>query len=230
MDQRRVSFSSMDSDQGAFDDFGTPACNEAMNAAELQSEWKIDTPDWDEAPSTSSGYRGPASPDIRSQRFVHTSGNTEIIARHEACGYAYVIIGTDGISVKPISVYRGKNAVKHFMEDILKEKEELAAKLTYIIPISMTPQDELDFRSATHCNICKKALKGDRVRDHDHQIGRYRAVLHSSCNLKFRLSKKIPVVFHNLKNYDGHLIMQEIGKLKDYEISVVPTTMEKYVT
>ncbi|GBN25228.1 Zinc finger protein 568, partial [Araneus ventricosus] len=161
---------------------------------------------------------------------VHTYGNTEIVARHEACGYAYVIIGPDGRSVKPISIYRGENAVKHFMENILKEKEELAAKLTSIVPISMTPQDELDFRSATHCSICKKALKGDRVRDHDHQTGRYRAALHSSCNLKFRLSKKIPVVFHNLKNYDGHLIMQEIGKLKDYEISVVPTTMEKYVT
>ncbi|GBO09515.1 hypothetical protein AVEN_204369-1 [Araneus ventricosus] len=63
MDQRRVSFSSMDSDQGEFDDFATPACNEAMNAAELQSEWKIDTPVWDEAPSTSSGQRGLASPE-----------------------------------------------------------------------------------------------------------------------------------------------------------------------
>ncbi|GBM94780.1 hypothetical protein AVEN_164155-1 [Araneus ventricosus] len=70
MDQRRVSFSSMDIDQGEFDDFATPACNETMNAAELQSEWKIDNPVWDEAPSTSSGYRGPASPEMRSQHFV----------------------------------------------------------------------------------------------------------------------------------------------------------------
>ncbi|GBN27391.1 hypothetical protein AVEN_80284-1 [Araneus ventricosus] len=412
--QMRVGVICVINDDVAFDDFASPACNEAMNAAELQSEWKIATPVWDEAPSTSSGYRGPASPE-RSQHFnedqkclvwcliahklnnlahnsyrvshytpheqeikiegvecpvplnkipiverlnnlrinvfdyeenevfplyvfkrvdedcvnlllianeetqhyclirnmsrllgdltkhkskhhycyrcphrfakdeilkehlqycndhspqhikmpakgenfikfqnvhyqhplpyvinadfeslivkkLHTSGNTEIIARHAACGYAYVIIGPDGRSVKPISVYRGKNAVQHFMENILKEKEELAAKLTSIVPIHMTPQDELDFRSATHCSICKKALKGDRVRDHDHQTGRYRAALHSSCNLKLRLSKKIPVVFHNLKNYDGHLIMQEIVKLKDYEISVVPTTMEKYVT
>ncbi|CAL1297347.1 unnamed protein product [Larinioides sclopetarius] len=161
---------------------------------------------------------------------VHTKGNTETIARHVACGYAYIIIGPDGRSVKPITVYRGENAVQHFMINILKEKDELAAKLTSIVPIIMTPQDELNFRSATHCSICKKVLKGDRVRDHDHLTGRYRGALHSSCNLKFRLSKKIPVVFHNLRNYDGHLIMQEIGKLKDYEISVVPTTMEKYIT
>ncbi|GBN65907.1 Krueppel 1 [Araneus ventricosus] len=71
MDQRRVSFSSMDSDQGEFDDFATPACNEAMNAAELQSEWKIDTPVWEEAPSTSSGYCRPASPEKHvDQHFV----------------------------------------------------------------------------------------------------------------------------------------------------------------
>ncbi|GBN55829.1 Zinc finger protein 8 [Araneus ventricosus] len=60
----------MDSDQGEFDDFATPTCNETMNAAELQSEWKIDNPVWDEAPSTSSGYRGPASPEMRSQHFA----------------------------------------------------------------------------------------------------------------------------------------------------------------
>ncbi|GBM57571.1 hypothetical protein AVEN_97677-1 [Araneus ventricosus] len=68
MDQRRVSFSSMESDQEEFDDFSTPTYNE--NAAELQSEWKIDNSVWDEAPSTSSGYRGPASPEMRSQHFI----------------------------------------------------------------------------------------------------------------------------------------------------------------
>ena len=31
------------------------------------------------------------------------------------------------------------------------------------------------------------------------------------CNIKVKLNQKIPVVFHNLKNYDSHLIMQELG-------------------
>ncbi|GBM57570.1 hypothetical protein AVEN_97676-1 [Araneus ventricosus] len=116
-----------------------------------------------------------------------------------------VIIGPDVRSVKPIAIYRGKNAVKHFMENILKEKEELAAKLTSIVPISMTPQDELDFRSATHCSICKKALKSDRVRNHDHHTGIYLSALHSSCNIKFRLSKKIPVVRQERNRQDEGL-------------------------
>ncbi|GBM77773.1 hypothetical protein AVEN_231579-1 [Araneus ventricosus] len=40
----------------------------------------------------------------------------------------------------------------------------------------------------------------------------------------------IPCIFHNLRNYDGHLIMQGLGKLPDHEISVIPNNMEKYIS
>ena len=35
--------------------------------------------------------------------------------------------------------------------------------------------------------------------------------MHRDFNINVKLNHKIPVVFHNLKNY--HLIMQELGKL-----------------
>ena len=44
---------------------------------------------------------------------------------------------------------------------------------------------------------------------------------------------KIPVVFHNLKGYDSHFIMQQIGRLankyENLEINVIPNNMEKYM-
>ncbi|GBN96254.1 hypothetical protein AVEN_38661-1 [Araneus ventricosus] len=40
----------------------------------------------------------------------------------------------------------------------------------------------------------------------------------------------IPCIFHNLRNYDGHLIIQGLGKLQDHEISVIPNNMEKYIS
>ena len=43
-------------------------------------------------------------------------------------------------------------------------------------------------------------------------LGEYRGAAHSECNLQVQNSKKIPVFFHNLSGYDGHLIMQEIQK------------------
>ena len=55
-----------------------------------------------------------------------------------------------------------------------------------------------------------------RVRDHCHVTGKYPGSVHRNCNLKFCPSPqniKIPVIFHNLKGYDSHFIMQKIGQL-----------------
>ena len=42
------------------------------------------------------------------------------------------------------------------------------------------------------------------------------------------MTKKIPLVFHNLKGYDSHLIMQEIGKF-NVKVNVIPNGLEKYM-
>ena len=45
-----------------------------------------------------------------------------------------------------------------------------------------------------------------------HITKKYRGFVDRDCNTKVKLNHKIPIVFHNLKNYDSHLIMQELGK------------------
>ena len=42
------------------------------------------------------------------------------------------------------------------------------------------------------------------------------------------LNYKTPIVFHNLKNYDAHLILQELDKL-DFKINVIPNGLEKAI-
>ncbi|GFS99851.1 uncharacterized protein TNCV_1063021 [Trichonephila clavipes] len=76
---------------------------------------------------------------------------------------------------------------------------------------SMT--DEENFKSSTLCSICGNPLNGDAVRDHDHLTGAYRGAAHNRCNLNFKLATYIPVVIHNLRNYDGHFLIQGIEKL-----------------
>ena len=64
---------------------------------------------------------------------------------------------------------------------------------------------------------CDSPLMGDSVRDHCHITGEYRGAAHNACNLKLRLNTKttsIPVVFHNLRGYDSHLLMQAISKVE----------------
>jgi hypothetical protein len=72
------------------------------------------------------------------------------------------------------------------------------------------------------------------VRDHDHITGKYRGAAHNSCNLQLRIipyKVKIPVVFHNLRGFDGHLIMAGIkNAAKDKKITCIPNNMEKYMT
>ena len=58
--------------------------------------------------------------------------------------------------------------------------------------------------------------------------GKYRDFSHSSCNINLKLTKKVPVIFHNLKGYDSHLIMQKIGKF-DGKVNVLPNGLEKYM-
>ena len=69
--------------------------------------------------------------------------------------------------------------------------------------------------------------KDIRVRDYCHITGKYRGAAQNNCNINFRLTDKIPVIFHNLKEYDSHLIMQEIGKFEP-NINVIPNNLEKY--
>ena len=72
----------------------------------------------------------------------------------------------------------------------------------------------------------------DSVRDHDHMTGKYRGTAHNECNFKLKLNPKtmpIPVIFHNLKGYDGHLLMQAMSRVRG-EIKCIATNTEKYIS
>ena len=78
----------------------------------------------------------------------------------------------------------------------------------------MTKKDNEDFENSTKCWICDNDnIDNDvKVRDHCHITGKYRGSAYRDCNINVKLNHKFPVVFHNLRNYDSHLIMQELGK------------------
>ena len=94
----------------------------------------------------------------------------------------------------------------------------------------MSAEDEERFQLINKCWICDKLFDvGDnRVRDHSHITGKYRGSVHWSCNVNLKLTKKVLVIFHNLRGYDGHLIMQEIGKF-DVKLIVIPNGLIKYI-
>ena len=68
----------------------------------------------------------------------------------------------------------------------------------------------------------------EKVIDHCHITGKFRGATHWSCNINFQLTKKIPVIFHNLRGYDNHLIFSELNKF-DANFNVLPNGLEKYM-
>ena len=85
-------------------------------------------------------------------------------------------------------------------------------------PKPMTPltsPEERKFQLAESCHICDEHLGKDRVRDHCHILSHFQGAAHNQCNLNFRIkpdSWKLPVTFHNLRGYDGHLIVKVLKK------------------
>ncbi|KYM84281.1 hypothetical protein ALC53_05374 [Atta colombica] len=53
---------------------------------------------------------------------------------------------------------------------------------------------------------------------------------HSNCNLNYKNSFYIPMVFHNLSGYDAHFIIKEIATAYDGHVDVLPITKKKYIS
>ena len=117
------------------------------------------------------------------------------------------------------------NLLKQFLKNI-----NIAKKINkhFNKNLIMTEEEDL-FQKSNNCWICKKLTDNDevKVRDHCHITGKFRVAAHKSCNLNFKLTKKVPVIFHNLKN-DSHLIFNELDKF-DVKIKVIPNGLEKYM-
>ena len=159
--------------------------------------------------------------------------HTEMYQKHTDCGFAYkVVCCYDDRYTKPVEIYRGENAVNLFIEKMFEEVEYCieTKKEEFNKEMILTKEDEQNFEKSDKCSICNKKItsRQTKVRDHCHITGKYRGSAHQNCNFSFRLTNKIPVIFHNLRGYDGHFIMQEIGKFKE-NINVIPNNMEKYM-
>jgi len=60
--------------------------------------------------------------------------------------------------------------------------------------------------------------------------GRYRGPAHSNCNLNYKDSHCILVIFHNLSGYDAHFIIKEIATAYEEQVDLLPITKEKYMS
>ena len=83
--------------------------------------------------------------------------------------------------------------------------------------------------------MCKKEFDNNdndkkQQRDHCHYTGKYRGAAHNICNLRYKIPKEIPVVFHNGSTYDYHFIIKELVKEFGGNFECLGENTEKYIT
>ena len=157
---------------------------------------------------------------------------TEKYQDHIPCSFVYKIVCIDDKFTKPNIIYRSENTayelIKAFLEEYKYCKKIIDKHFNkYLI---MTEEGEDLFQKSNNCWICKKFISNDedKVRDHCHITGKFRGAAHKNCNVNFQLTINVPVIFHDLKNYDSHLVFNELDKF-DVKIKVIPNGLEKYM-
>ena len=109
--------------------------------------------------------------------------------------------------------YRGKDCIEKFCKD-LKElrKEIINFEEKEMIPLTDT--EIKSYEKQKVCYICKGEFCDDKskkkVRDHCHFTGKFRGAAHNICNLRYKVPKKIPIVFHNGSTYDYHFVIKKL--------------------
>ena len=169
--------------------------------------------------------------------------STTPLNSHIVCGAAYSINSIDPRFYRAPRLFTkdegDKCITEQFLDSILKEAREIRQVLRREVVIEDLTDDQLnDFNALDAiCHICKKQFeaigpRSIRCKDHCHVTGCYRGPAHQGCNINYSINKEniqIPCFFHNLKNYDAHLLISA-AKVCHGDIKVVPATTEKYIT
>ena len=101
--------------------------------------------------------------------------------------------------------------------------------------IPLTTEEKIYHNKQKICYICKKEFnnndkKNYKVRDHCHYTGKYRGAAHNICNLRYKVPKEIPIVFHNGSTYDYHFIIKELVKEFNGNFECLGENTEIYIT
>ena len=165
---------------------------------------------------------------------------TEKKAKHKPSGYSLVKCCSFDSTKNVSSYYRGKDCMKIFCKDL---RDQAMKIINYekkeMIPL--TDEEKESYENQDVCYICEKEFCTNKnnkkefksyckVRDHCHYTGKYRGAAHSSCNLRYKIPKEIPVIFHNGSTYDYHFIIKELAKEFKGNFECIGENTEKYIT
>ena len=159
---------------------------------------------------------------------------------------AYTVSKYDEFNNVEPKLYSGEDVMSEFYEHLMNEKERINEILQRNVQMkTLTPAQQKFHDEVTTCITCHKHFSPEnhKVHHHDHVTGDYIGAACNNCNLQLKPRHHqnffVPVVFHNLKNYDGHIILkyfrhciaEPLRNQKGYrDIQVIALNSERYIS
>ena len=160
--------------------------------------------------------------------------STTKINKHTPSGYSIFTHCSFDKSKNKLNYYRGEDCMTKFCKD-LREHARKIINYEKKDMIPLTKEEEENYNNQKVCYISKKEFdksdkKHHKVRDHCHYSGKYRGAAHNTCNLRYKIPKEIPTIFHNGSTYDYHFIIRELVKEFEGNFECLRENTEKYIT
>ena len=167
---------------------------------------------------------------------------TEKLANLKANSFGFKVVSEHTELQQPYESYRGENDDDDVAFESVKRLVACADNIKKLleknVPMKITKKQQIEYNNANVCYMCnqvvvqtEKTQGNTKVRDHDHFTGEYRGCACNTCNLALHYKNyQIPVYFHNLKGFDGHLIIQGLKKMNFSNIKLIAQNFEKYTT
>ena len=98
--------------------------------------------------------------------------------------------------------------------------------------IPLTDEEDISYKNQKLFHVCRKLFKKDdkKMKDHCHLNGNYGGAAHNGCNMNYKITKNIPIVFHNLSSYDSHFIIKELANEFGGGLECLGENTEKYIS
>ena len=184
----------------------------------------------------------------------NSKSKSRVIDEHRVSGYCCYRVTDIPQYQTPPMVYSGLDVMAHFYEHVMSESETISEILSQQVPLSpMSDDDKRRHRSAVVCENCHEPFTHTnyKTKHHCHVTGDYLFSACNNCNLQLKHKKLkvggkvtneyfLPIVFHNLKNYDSHFILKhfekrfiqrsnENGKISLDNIKIIPLNGERFL-
>ena len=159
---------------------------------------------------------------------------------HVPCGYSIVTCYSFDKSLNEQKYYKGKDCMQKFSLELRSIFNNLINyEQKEMLPL--TDDGKVLHHSQKVCFLREKQFCTDKtnkeeyklrckVRHHCHFTGKYRGAAHSICNMCYKVSKVIPVVFHNGSVYDNHFVIRQLAKYFKGSSNCIGENTEKYIS